>query len=373
MRIAVDVGFLGDHRAGIARYLHNMLVQMLELDTDCEFLLYSSRPVPVELPPGRWRCRSGKGGWFQTNLQWLRRECPRWLDEDRASAFWGQNYLLPVGLRRPCLRATTLHDLTPLVMPHSMPLRSRLAARLQFRRFAERVDVVFADSRATAHLAKRLLSIPTSRLSVVPAGLDRAVANTEPAAAARRVEDRFGLKPGFLLTVCTLEPRKNHTVLLDAHAQLAEAPVLVLVGGGGWRSSSIVARVRRLERAGRVRYLGRTDDADLAVLYAAARLLVYPSLYEGFGLPILEAMANGCPVLSSFSSSLPEVGGDAAVYFDPRDVEGLARQIARLLKDPDQLRDMRERGLEQARQFSYRVSAKAVLNKIRESARTLAS
>jgi alpha-1,3-rhamnosyl/mannosyltransferase len=154
-------------------------------------------------------------------------------------------------------------------------------------------------------------------------------------------------------------------VLLRALESVPDAPLLVVVGGTGWRCRETVRRIQALEAAGRVRHLGWVEDSSLAALYSGATLMVYPSFYEGFGLPVLEAMACGCPVLCSWSSSLPEVGGDVARYFRPRDGGDLARRIRELIDDAAVLAEMSAKGRRRAQGFSYRTSAEQMLRLMR--------
>ena len=175
----------------------------------------------------------------------------------------------------------------------------------------------------------------------------------------------FGLARDYVLFVSTIEPRKDHLTLLRAIARVPHAPLLVLAGGVGWRCNSILREIRVAEDAGRVKYVGRVDDDWLPALYSAATISVYPSVDEGFGLPVLEAMSCGCPVLCSDSSSLPEVGGDAACYFRTGDSEDLARRLTELLGDGDRLDAMSAAGLNQANRFSFRSAAEEILGIIR--------
>jgi alpha-1,3-rhamnosyl/mannosyltransferase len=179
------------------------------------------------------------------------------------------------------------------------------------------------------------------------------------------VAEKFGLPSDYLLTVGTIEPRKAHASLLSALETVPDAPVLVVVGNIGWHHGPIVAAIRHHERAGRARFLGRVTDADLAALYSAAKLTIYPSFYEGFGLPVLEAMSCGCPVLCRWSSSLPEVGGSAAAYFRGRGPENLASEIRRLLSDSARLEMMAAAGLQRAKEFNFRRAAEQVVGILR--------
>jgi alpha-1,3-rhamnosyl/mannosyltransferase len=218
------------------------------------------------------------------------------------------------------------------------------------------------DSVATAHLAARL-GMNSRRRCVVYPGVEghfRPVSEME----IREVRQKHGLPEKYILTVGTIEPRKNHPILLRAIERLPHAPVLAVVGGAGWRCSQVMRSLGRLEGDGRVLYLGRVDDHDMPGLYGGALFLVCPSLYEGFGLPVAEAMACGCPVLCSWSSSLPEVAGRAAEYFPLGSHDVLVDKISGLLASERRRREMVEMGLERAREFRYSTAAATVLREL---------
>jgi glycosyltransferase involved in cell wall biosynthesis len=230
---------------------------------------------------------------------------------------------------------------------------------------ARAADRVIAVSRATAASAARLLGVEKDRLAVIYEGVAESFASTTSSEAAQLVNSAFALEPGYLLTVGTIEPRKDHVSLLRALDLVPHVPQLVIAGQPGWNCSSILRAIQVQQALGRVRYLGRVDDRHLTALYKAARLLVYPSIYEGFGLPVLEAMACGCPVLCSWSSSLPEVGGAAARYFRPGDPGHLAAKLTWALADERVLRAMSVSGLRQASRFSFRLTAERILDLVR--------
>jgi len=368
MLIGVDAGAFGDIRAGVARYLREMLREMMLASIDDDFVLYATTPIEVPLPPGRWRVRLlGPNRSFVPG-HWLRDTIPRAIAEDRIDVFWGQNAVMPLRVLVPCRRVLTIHDLTGLVFPRAMKLRNRLFWRTNLQGAARAADAIVAVSRATGRLVQTLLGVPRDRIFVVPEGRAQGLLRMVRANARRDVAGRFGLPDVFLLTVGTIEPRKDQLTLLDAVRRNESAPLLVIVGAPGWKSRSVIRAIRSAESRGAVRYLGQVNDQELANLYSAAELMVYPSLYEGFGLPVLEAMASGCPVLCSWSSSLPEVGGTAARYFRPHNVDDLAAKLSELLSDSSKLAEMSEAGIAQAAKFSFEVAARSLLGVFHGSA-----
>jgi len=373
--IGVDVTCFGGLDAGVSRYLREMLSGMMAAGDD-EYVFYSPMPVAIPLPPGRWRAHFRTGQLPLLPGRWARSEYPRLIAADRLDVFWGQNALLPLGharsslVTRPsslniCSRVLTVHDLASLVYPRTLYLRNRFSWKRNIRASLRVADAVVAVSSATARLLRELLGVPAGRITVIPEGCSNRLRPVDRARARTHVKQEFGLPDKFILTVGTLEPRKDHATLLAALRLRPELPMLAVVGAVGWKSRGILRAVRQAEARGQVRFLGRVNDDQLARLYGAAALTVYPSLYEGFGLPVVEAMACGCPVLCSWSSSLPEVGGTAARYFERKNPHHLAQQLARLLGDEAELDSMRTTGLTRAATFSFARAAQQMLDLMR--------
>ncbi|MEN9938069.1 MAG: hypothetical protein RLZZ387_4648 [Chloroflexota bacterium] len=255
----------------------------------------------------------------------------------------------------------TIHDMTTRVHPewHVSGNAELHAAK---ERFAARADHIIADSYATRDDVVRHLDVPPERVSVVYLGHDSRYRPHAPD-ETRAVLERHGLRHGgYILSLGTLEPRKNYQRLIEAYARLQPAhdssTPLVIAGGHGWQVEPILAAPERHGVTGRVRFLGRVDDADLPALVAGSRLFVYPSLYEGFGLPVLEALASGVPVVAADSTSLPEVLGDAGLLCHPRDPGDIAARMATLLTDPALEERLRRAGPARAAAFSWRRTAR---------------
>jgi alpha-1,3-rhamnosyl/mannosyltransferase len=276
--------------------------------------------------------------------------------------FHATNNVFPYRVRA-ARQVLTIHDLTLLLFPEWHP-GDRLARMVPALEPAVmRAHHIITPSRSTRDDVLKLLPVDPERISVVPEGVDPIFA-PRPADEVTAGLAPLGLRPDeYLLFIGTIEPRKNLLRLLQALELTASTTgPLVLAGGQGWNNAAIRTAVERLERAGRVRSLGYVPDELRPVLLTGARAFVFPSLYEGFGLPPLEAMACGTPVLTSNVSSLPEVVGDAALFVSPDDVDALATALARLWSDETLRAELRARGLAQARQFSWERTARLTLD-----------
>jgi glycosyltransferase involved in cell wall biosynthesis len=237
----------------------------------------------------------------------------------------------------------------------------------------QRADLVLADSQSTKDDLAELLGVASDKIEVVYPGVEERFRPIEDKATLEEVRKRYNLPPRFILGLGTLQPRKNFTRLIEAFADLRSFDVaqdmfaicdlrLVIVGGKGWLYEEIFATVERLGLEEKVVFPGFVADEDLPALYNLADLFVFPSLYEGFGLPPLEAMACGTPVVTSTASSLLEVVGEAGLTLEATDVEGLAEAIQRVLVDNALQEGMIAKGLEQAGKFAWEKAAAKLLN-----------
>jgi glycosyltransferase involved in cell wall biosynthesis len=301
--------------------------------------------------------------------QHLRLPLPPDLLAPRLDVFYNPDFPLPPLAYAPGV--CTVHDLSFITVPQcAFPkLRALLLRTVPWA--LERARLVVAVSEHTRRDLVTLLGVPPQKVRVAANAVNpifRPVRDANWRAAERR---RLGLPECFLLAVGTLEPRKNLVLALEALALLRERGQvlpLVVVGREGWLYEPIYERVETLRLRGQVRFLTDAGDADLLALYNLADVMVFPSLYEGFGLPPLEALACGAVVVCSNTSSLPEVVGDAALLVDPHDASGLERALERALDDTALRRDLAARGPAQARRYTWEASAASVLATLREAA-----
>lgn len=295
-------------------------------------------------------------GW-PTRLAWLQWELPSVLRDSNLDILHFPNYLAP--LRCPLPYVVHFHDLSVFRYPHLQPLRKRWIFRVLLGRVARSAACVVTVSHAMAREITEYFRLPPDRVAAVWNGYDP-VFGPVGREAQREVCRRYGLEPPFFLFVGAIHPRKNLGTLLQAVDVLRRQGYphrLVVVGPWGWQYHAVLRLWRRLSLEDRVRFLGYVPRSDLVALYNAATALVYPSLYEGFGLPVVEAMACGTPVAASRIPALQEVGGPAVYWVEPRDVSGWAEAMARLADDGDLRDDLRAAGWARASQFSWERTA----------------
>jgi len=283
--------------------------------------------------------------------------------------FHSPDFTLPPAWRARTL--VTVHDLSFLRYPEGADPRLRAYLMDAVPRSVRRADHVLADSQNTRDDLVALLGVPPEKITVVYPGVEPRFRPLDDPGVLSAVRERYRLPERFILHVGTLEPRKNLVRLMEAYALLSEHGVatdevsLVVAGGRGWLYEGIFQAVERLGLAGRVTFTGFVRDEDLPALYNLADLFVFPSVYEGFGLPPLEAMACGTPVVVSNTSSLPEVVGQAGLLVSPTDVGALAEAMARALRNGELRARLRARGLEQARRFTWQKVAEETLRAYR--------
>jgi glycosyltransferase involved in cell wall biosynthesis len=368
MHIAINAHLLAHtrsfRRAGVSNYVEALLTELGMLDQRNRYTIYTTRGLDattLRLPPN-FAIRPSRLPTInpRVRIPWEQLLAPILLRLTRADVFHGVLNIAPLACPVPSV--ITIHDLAFLSFPQTFRRVNRSYLTWATRISARRAARILAVSQFTKQEIVRLLGIAPERIVVTYDACDARFVPPDPRELAA-FRTRTGLPERFILFVSTLEPRKNVPMLLDAYARIAgstDAPLLI-GGGKGWLYEPIFARLEALGLGDRVRFVGFIDAAELPLWYAAATVFTLPSLYEGFGMPLLEAMACGTPVVTTTSSSLPEVVGDAGLLVSPTDADGLAAALLRLLDDAGLRDELRERGLQQAQRFSWRETAERTL------------
>ncbi len=360
------------HRTGTENYSLHLIRGLLQIGAEHRFRLYTQQPPP--------------DGLFDAHRAAVRSmPFPRLWTHVRLSAemalqppdvLFVPAHVLP--LIHPRRSVATVHDLGFLRYPAAHRSRDLRYLRWSTGWNARQAAAVIADSAATKADLVQAYTVSPDKVHVVylggPEGADSTAARGTPTqAACGQVRYRYGLADAtggglapYLLYVGTLQPRKNLARVIDAFARIAADPALadyrlVLAGKQGWLYEDLSAQVQRLGLAGRVLFPGYVPEADLPELLCSARAFVFPSLYEGFGIPVLEAGACGVPVITSTTSSLPEVAGDAALLVDPHDVDAIAAAMYRLVTDDALAAELAQRGRANVRRFSWEKCARETL------------
>lgn len=362
MRIGIDCRLPYYRMGGISQYIIFLIQALAGLNSDDEFWLFHSRKDPRSyVPTGDPRFQR-LDLWTPSHHRWERHALAAELLPHRLEVFHSPDFIPPAG--GAPRRIITVHDLTFLHYPQFLTAESRGYYNDQIAWAAETADHISADSEATRGDILTLLSVPPDKVTTVLLAANPLYQTPAPTHDVAVTLATLGLAPGYVLFVGTLEPRKNVPTLLQALARLRpqERPItLAMVGGKGWIYDDIFATIAGLGLADHVRHLSDVSDAQLQHLYQAAGVLASPSHYEGFGLPALEAMHSGCPVIASTHGSLPEIVGDAGILLDPDDVAGWAAAIDRVLSDPALRQQLVARGHAQAGRFQWQRTAEQTL------------
>ena len=360
MRVGIITELMDERPAGMGSYVHSLVEHLLREDKGTEYVLIHGRSGGHELYRQAEEVSVGAEGPLGRGRRKLF-GYPRAMRKARLDVVHYPDYLGPFLRRAPCASVETIHDLVPFVMPGTHKWDVNFTFRRVFPRFiVPHVDHFIAVSNNTAKDLQRYTPLGKERITVI---WEAANPIFRPVGGKhlRDVLKRHGLRPGYILSVGTLEPRKNLSRLMEAYSMLRRRGLkrpLVLAGKRGWKYDDIFRKREDLSLGDHVRHVDYVPFDDLPAIYSGASVMVYPSLYEGFGLPPLEAMACGCPVIASNTSSLPEVVGDAGLLLDPRDVEGMARAMEDVLKDKDRRDEMKAAGFDRARRFSWSKTAR---------------
>jgi len=360
VRIGIDARKL--HDFGIGTYIRNLLQELARMDRETEFVILS-RPedsVAVTTLGENFRVVKETAGNYSLAEQV---KIPMDLRRERVDLFHAPHYVLPPLVQ--CPSVVTIHDCIHLMFPQYLPNRWSLAyARTSITLAARRSTRVLTVSESSKRDILRYVDIPPGKIDVIYNAYDERFRDEPNEEAVARVRERFQLQDQFVLYAGKVKPHKNLERLIEAFHLVRTRGLdhlkLVLIGDEISKYTALRRAVHRHQLHKYVRFLGFLPLDTLAVLYRLAGVFVFPSLYEGFGLPPLEAMASGTPVVTSNVSSLQEVAGDAAVLVDPYNASAIADGIYRVLTDDSLRLDLKRRGLERATQFSWESSVRRV-------------
>lgn len=367
MRIAIDIRAARGNRSGVGFFVYSLVRSLARIDRKNEYLLMSNRDVdlPFALPPNFAKHITD----MPVSNLWLQTVCPALLARHRVDVFHGTNFVVPLAATVP--RVVTVYDLTPHLFPELHSRANTIVQKL-VPQSVKRSRLVIAVSEHTKRDLKRLWNVPGGKVRVVYGAAGDEFSPIDDRAELERFRVEHDLPEKFILAVGTLEPRKNLTTVFESFHRLRQDGhtdvKLVLVGDRGWRYDPIFERLDALDLREHVHLAGYHDWDTLRYIYNLASVLVYPSLYEGFGLPPLEAMACGTPAVVADNSSLPEVVPDPALRVDAHDPAALARAVARLLSDDGAYRRAVEEGRKTAASFNWDRAAALTLEAYREAA-----
>ena len=366
MRIGFNA-LCAENRSGTGRYASQLLPALAEFDTRNTYVALLRRDSPLRerlasMPNVELHPVSADDALRRVLFE--RTRLGAWIEARRIDLFHGPAFVTPARCSVPCV--VTIHDLVFHLFPESVSWSRRFYYRRAISRSIHRAARILCDSANTARDLREHFAVEPERIVEAPLGVERRFFDAPSAAENRRVRDTYALPERFLLTVGTIEPRKNLPVLLRAYARLrarrSDTPGLVVVGRQGWGMRDPRRMARDLGIEPETHFPGFVADADLPALYHLADVFVCVSLYEGFGLPVLEAMAAGTPVVAADNSSFPQVAGEAAWRVDARDSDRIAQALEHVLANPEDARHRAEDARRRAETFTWRATAEKTLD-----------
>jgi glycosyltransferase involved in cell wall biosynthesis len=365
LKIGIDIRPLGGTRTGIGRYVHQLITALAEIDKTDEFVFfYNSRKGPLhdDLPKQRnIKLKTYRLPNKILNAMWTYSSSPK------AELFTGKiDVFHSLGFQtvptKKAAKVLNIYDMIFRVYPEMAIPSSLKYYSPHIERYVQRADLIVTISRSAADDINHYLNVPSEKIMVVYPGTTPLKIATAPEIAL--LKSRFDISSDYILFVGRVEPRKNLVRLIQAfeRSNLADNFMLVLAGPQGWNVEEIYKTYQNLSCRLKIRWLNFVSDEYLSALYSGATFFVYPSLLEGFGLPVTEAMSVGCPVLTSNVSAMPEVVGDSALMVDPFDVDAISEGMIKLSEDIELRQSLSQKGCEQVKKFNWSESARGMIS-----------
>jgi glycosyltransferase involved in cell wall biosynthesis len=362
MRVAIDIKALCYNRGGTAVYLRNLLQQLCKIDKANYYFPVTPPGVLPESNPGA-RNFLMKNFDRVSELLWLFGGLSFYLTHEKMDLYHSTSMIAPSWIRCPLV--TTILDLTPVLFPETHDWKWVWYFRQILRINCSHSDLIIVPSENTREDLFEYLNPPRPPIKTIPLGIDDNffLPGDHILERIAKIKNRFGIDRSYIFSVGTLEPRKNIEMLVDSFMELSDAELkeyaLVITGEPGWKCKSVLAKIRK--HAGRIIYTGRIEEEELRLLYRGASLFVYPSLYEGFGLPPLEAMASGCPVIASDTSSLREILQGSAMLISPNDRKQLQEAMVTMLQNESLRSGYVKKGQDCTARYRWKTTAEQTL------------
>lgn len=365
MRIGIDATAVPPKPMGAGLYIIYLIKELAEMDTPYQFVVFAQEYLRPLLP------REDRGNiqyrWIHNmhpavRLLWEQTRFPALVKQETLDLLHSPHYTMP--LSKPTRQVVTFHDMIFFLYPEVHTFAKRIFFPWIMHRSARKADLIITDSDSTRRDAAKILGISAEKMVTVHLGYRDIFKPIDDEAKLRSAREQFGLPARFILYVGAIEPRKNVPLLLRAFKRLVDEGYphhLVIPGKMGWLVGDVPELIERLGISEKVRLLGYVPYEELPSIYNLADLFVYPSLYEGFGLPPLEAMACGTPVITTNISSMPEVVEDGGILVPPNDDNALFEAMVRILTDDRLRQDLRQRGFKRAAQLTWRHTAEKTI------------
>ena len=364
MRIAIDAHAVGARLGGNETYAINLIEALAQIDQSNQYTLYVTKPPALDRFANRWPNFTVRRTLPHTPLVRIPLTLSRELRKHPVDVLHVQYTAPPFA---PCPVVTTIHDLAFEHLPETFNRRSWMQLRLTVRSTARRAAQIVTVSEYSRQDIIKTYGVNPQIITVTPEAASQTFRPVKDEDRLSDVRKAYGIERDYILSLCSIQPRKNLVRLIEAYCLLRRSqpegklPQLVLAGKRAWLDNETMRAAQLDELSADIRFTGYVVDDDLNALYSGATCFVYPSYFEGFGLPILEAMKCGTPVIAGDRTSIPEVAGEAALLFDPFDVQSLVEALKRTLNDSDYRATLSARGLQRANEFNWQTTARLTL------------